>query len=65
MKIIQVAVAIDNEGNENLYALDDEGSLYARMYVSAKVPTQENPYAYKFAYYWEPVVLPIGKPEGF
>lgn len=65
MKIKQMAVVMDQEGNETFYALSESGKLFQKMYVSMKAPTAEKPYAYDYAYYWEPVVLEIGKPERF
>lgn len=65
MQICQIAVTMDSENNETLYALDDHGTLYVKQYAYKVNPTPDNPYARKSAYYWEPVDLPIGKPAEF
>jgi hypothetical protein len=65
MLITQIAVTMDNENNETLYALNGAGFLFVKQCVTKRFPTPENPYACKHAYYWEPVDLPIGKPAEF
>lgn len=64
MKIVQVATAMNAE-EEILYAVDSEGKIYLRRYISRKTPTEANPYACDWSYYWEPQDYPVGVPERF
>jgi hypothetical protein len=57
----QIAVAVDAEGNESLYALSESGRLLVKKSSYTFVPNGLAPRR-EWRYWWEEVDLPIGDP---
>jgi uncharacterized protein (UPF0264 family) len=68
MKIIQIAVASDEQEGEVLYGLDDEGNLYekANAFVAAGTEISPGHKTVRAAYgdfYWLRIEMPFTAPE--
>jgi hypothetical protein len=61
MKWRQIAVALDGDGNETLYALSAAGDLFYKKAKYDYVPDGLAPRK-EWRYWWEEVDLPIGEP---
>ena len=61
MNFKQIAVAVDAEGNESLYALSESGRLLVKKSAYTFLPNGLAPRK-KWRYWWEEVDLPIGDP---
>lgn len=66
MKFKQIAVAVDSEGNEILYALGDSGVLYIKTARYIQPEREDGGKVLKggyHVYFWEEVDLPLGGPQ--
>ena len=60
LTIKQIAVAVDGEGNETLYALTEAGCLFEKKSRCESTTSGANK---KWFYWWEEVNLPVGEPQ--
>lgn len=56
MKFIQIAVSYDHDGEENLYALGDDGIVYYRR-------SEKQRGSATWLEWWEPLNYSVGKPQ--